>query len=170
MTNGRIHDVLDKNAIRASTKMMLMSIVNFKDEWLHEFESEGSEPFYFGPDLENSSNITVMKQKGQYFLYGNCDKLHVSVLGVPYKDRRLYYFVLLPDNDTDLMSVEESLDADHFVQLIKNTTKRNVHVRQLTSVVVLSVQYYLRTQFFLITVAVAEMLFLDFGSKFNCVT
>lgn len=62
-TNGLIQDIIDPSTLSASTQIVLVNSIYFKNNWLHPFPAANTQPqtFYAG-DPSNSIQIATMEQ------------------------------------------------------------------------------------------------------------
>ena len=109
VTHDKIPELLAVGLIDGSTAMVLVNAIYFKADWAQAFEEKDTyaAPFY---RLDGSS-VDVDTMHGEMEV-AIASGEGFSAAGLPYgEDAEVRMWVLLPDEDSDLPSLEASLDA-----------------------------------------------------------
>ncbi len=108
-TRGRIPQLLGPGDLDDSARLVLTNAVYFRASWLSPFMKFATHAEDFEtPDGTN--RVAMMKQK-MFFRYASLDG--VSLVELPYEDRRVSMIVVLPDARHGLEDVEERIGRDY---------------------------------------------------------
>ncbi|XP_062925675.1 leukocyte elastase inhibitor-like [Mobula hypostoma] len=128
-TEGKIKDLLSKDAITSSTVLVLVNAIYFKGKWNHKFQEKNTYVTKFKMNKEESKSVNMMFQKGN-FNFGYIDELKTKVLELPYEKKDLSMFIFLPndisDNTTGLEKLEEALANKTLFILINLGTMKEI--------------------------------------------
>jgi len=109
VTRDKIPELLEPGVINASTVMVLVNAIYFKADWAEAFEEENTRPTPF----ERAEGSTVDVDTMHATLDGRfATGEGYTAAGLAYgEEAEVRMWVLLPDPDSDLASLEASLDA-----------------------------------------------------------
>ena len=124
-TNHLIENILPKAVLSPLTKLVLVSAVYFKGEWLDVFENRNTkdEPFWVTP--HQSKNVPLMSQEGS-FEYAEDETTQVLLL--PYKGQELSMVILLPKAKDGIEELERHLTTEKIHQWIADAQKQETVV------------------------------------------
>ncbi len=125
-TQGTIQDLFPEGIIDANTVLVLVNAIYFKAAWQYQFSPENTveEPFHTdrGP-----VPVEMMKMR-EHLSYASSSNLGCSVLSLPYANSSLSMVIILPDEDSNLATIENRLTANQLNDLIRNGTTQRVSV------------------------------------------
>ena len=106
-TDGRISNIIE--AIAPSTVVCLISGIYFKGDWQEEFDASRTvdKPFYLADGGEKQ--IPMMHKTDWYPYYAG---EHFQAVSLPYGDGQMGMYIFLPNQDTDLNTFLEHLNAE----------------------------------------------------------
>ncbi|XP_049772849.1 leukocyte elastase inhibitor-like [Schistocerca cancellata] len=126
-THGKIKDMIMKGTLDASTLMVLVNAIYFKDEWLKVFYEEETKPTPFHLPSGATEDIDMMYVEDR-LLYADVTELNSQALMLPYKDWRLNMMILLPKEMNGLQDLERNIDKFDPLHILKGMTKSKVFV------------------------------------------
>ncbi len=104
-THDKILDLIPRDALHASTVLVLTNAIYFKGDWIHRFDPADTCPALFTPLVGEDLYVDMMHQTAR-FRYMNRDGF--QVLEMPYAGDRLSMVVLLPEESgTSTMDVAQ---------------------------------------------------------------
>jgi len=110
-TNKRIKDIIKQNTLSSDTNLVLTNAIYFKGNWRHKFNPKNTQNLDFKITPENTIKTPTMSMVLQITTnYFENDLL--QILELPYIDRELSMFILLPKEDIN--SLEQVLSNDKF--------------------------------------------------------
>lgn len=127
-TEGKISEVLGPGTVGPLTKLVLVNAMYFKGKWNEQFDRKYTRGMPFKANQEQKTVQMMFKQAR--FNLGYVKEVHTQVLELPYAEEELSMIILLPDDNTDLATVEEALTYKKFRAWTdpKNMTKTKVQV------------------------------------------
>lgn len=105
-TNGKIKDLIDKEAIDSLVRLILTNAVYFKSRWEHQFIEDATSTESFRISATESVQVPLMNDL-QSIPYYEDDK--VQLIALPYVGHCLYLIVALPREKDGLTALEEEL-------------------------------------------------------------
>lgn len=108
-TNHKIQDLIQKGALGALTRLVLVNAIYFKGNWAQQFAEKATHESPF--TLHDGTTVTVpmMMQTGS-FKHASSD--HVQVLELPYEGDDLSMLIFLPNDPDGLPALEEQLSPE----------------------------------------------------------
>ncbi len=121
-TNNKIKELLDKKALDKDTKMVLVNAVYFLAQWEKTFDKNATKKDDFFT-LSGKTKKDFMHTGGRmkFAEYNN-----VSMLEIPYKDKKASMIILLPDTSLDFSLFKKSLTYGYFSNIYKKAVYRSV--------------------------------------------
>ncbi|XP_053102012.1 serpin B10-like isoform X3 [Hemicordylus capensis] len=110
-TGNKIKDLLPKDAVDDKTALVLVNAIYFKGKWETKFERENTaeKPFRMSKTISKPVQMMFLKSKCPAFYI---DTLRVTILELPYVNKELSMFILLPDDITDDSTGLELLEKE----------------------------------------------------------
>ena len=120
-TDGRISNIIE--AIAPSTVVCLISGIYFKGDWQEEFDASRTvdKPFYLADG--GAKQIPMMHKTDWYPYYAG---EHFQAMRLPYGDGQMGMYIFLPDQDTDLNTLLEHLNAESWEGWMSQFSKAEV--------------------------------------------
>lgn len=120
-TNEKIKDLLPDGALGANVRLVLVNAIYFKGTWASTFNETftSKKPFHVSENTE--IQVDMMKKRKKSFFYNENDD--VRILGLPYQDEELAFFVILPTKRYGLSAIEGRLNGNTILNLIRSSTK-----------------------------------------------
>ncbi|CAN5447938.1 serpin family protein [soil metagenome] len=108
-TKAKIPSIIDK--VGADAVLYLVNAVYFKGVWLDEFKKEETQTTDFNLSNGKKKPVQMMNcsAKMSYFAGDN-----FQAVTLPYKDKRLQMWVLLPSEKSNIAALIEKLNTDSF--------------------------------------------------------
>ncbi|KAJ6654695.1 hypothetical protein lerEdw1_006656 [Lerista edwardsae] len=112
-THGRIKDLLPKDSFDSHAHLLLVNALYFKGQWEMQFDKAFTQEGVFYLNDRDSTTVQFMYQNGQYNI-GTVEECEVQVCEIPYRNKELSLFVLLPQDDSvqSLQQLEDELTAE----------------------------------------------------------
>ncbi|XP_030387491.1 serine protease inhibitor 42Dd-like [Scaptodrosophila lebanonensis] len=126
-TNNRIKQLLQPDAVDASTSAIIINVLYFKGKWKIPFMPESTlrDDFY----VDNAKHIEVdMMYQDDKFLYADLPELNAKALKLPYEESDLFMHILLPNTICGLPSLESNLMKLNLQEIDKQMSLEHVEV------------------------------------------
>ncbi|EFX68557.1 hypothetical protein DAPPUDRAFT_63029, partial [Daphnia pulex] len=109
LTNDKIRNLIPKESLGASTKLILLNAIYFKGNWLKAFDSTKTRvrPFYVSPN--HKPIPTKMMASRNYFRTAFIKEANLRALELPYSGSQFSMVILLPNQLNGLTHLESSL-------------------------------------------------------------
>lgn len=107
-TNNKIKELISPNDLDEFTRMVLVNAVYFKGEWLHKFKKTSTSKMPFRTSATDSKEVDMMFQTDD-FNYAEIDELDAQVLELPYKNKDVSMFILLPKKVDGIKELEAKM-------------------------------------------------------------
>lgn len=114
-TNGRIEEIVD-DPIEAMTVMFLINAIYFKGDWTYQFDLEDTQDAPFTLSDGSTKQVPTMYLSDISFPYYNGESY--QAVDLAYGDSLFSMTIILPDPDTDLDSLIESLNRAEWEEII----------------------------------------------------
>lgn len=108
-TEGKHKNVISADSMHELTRMILVNAVKFKAKWFSEFDAQYSKQENFWISQTESMETTFMQRGGSH-LYGSFPQYDCTAMGLRYKDSKLIFLILLPNERDGLPKLEAQLD------------------------------------------------------------
>ena len=121
-TDGRISNIIE--AIAPSTVICLISGIYFKGDWHEEFDASRTEdkPFYLANG--DKRQVPMMHKTDWYPYYAD---ENFQAVRLPYGDGQMGMYIFLPDQDTDLNTFLEYLNAENWESWVSQLSPLNLN-------------------------------------------
>ncbi|XP_048363096.1 serpin B10-like [Sphaerodactylus townsendi] len=114
-TEGKIQNLLKEESINSLTRLILVNALYFKGDWSKTFNKDDTTEQPFRLNKNTSKPIKMMFQHGK-FNWNYITEVQTHILELPYGNKDLSMFILLPndisDNTTGLEMLERELTAE----------------------------------------------------------
>ncbi len=124
-TNNKISNMIPPGVLTPLTVMVLVNAVYFKATWQNEFDRDktGEDDFFIKPDKKIRVNMMNRTDKYSYGELGNC-----QVLELPYADREISMFIILPQAGNSIETAAEAISAGYIKKIRQELAKYRVDV------------------------------------------
>nr|XP_056710838.1 leukocyte elastase inhibitor-like isoform X2 [Euleptes europaea] len=114
-TEGKIENLLKEGSIDSLTQLILVNALYFKGNWSKTFNKEATTEQPFRLNKSTSKAVKMMFQHGK-FNWNYVTQVQTHILELPYVNKDLSMFILLPDdisdNSTGLEMLERELTSE----------------------------------------------------------
>uniref|UniRef100_A0A3Q1FAB5 Leukocyte elastase inhibitor n=1 Tax=Acanthochromis polyacanthus TaxID=80966 RepID=A0A3Q1FAB5_9TELE len=118
-TQGKIKDLLVKDAVDSLTRLVLVNAIYFKGNWNQKFNEKDTTDADFRINKNDTKKVKMMQLKSK-FPVAVIPELNCQVLEMPYKGKELSMLIFLPkeieDDSTGLEKLESELTYENFVK------------------------------------------------------
>ncbi|XP_060019782.1 serpin B6-like isoform X2 [Lagenorhynchus albirostris] len=114
-TEGNIIDLLSPGSVDSMTSLVLVNAIYFKGNWENQFNKQHTKerPFKVSKNVEKPVQMMFKKST---FKMTYIEEISTKILVLPYVGSELNMIVMLPDENTDLKTVEKELTYEKFVE------------------------------------------------------
>ncbi|XP_054863307.1 leukocyte elastase inhibitor-like [Amphiprion ocellaris] len=131
-TQGKIKDLLGKNAVDGLTRLVLVNAIYFKGNWNQKFNEKDTADAAFKINKNDTKEVKMMRLTST-FPVAVIPELNCRVLEMPYKGKDLSMLIFLPDqiedDSTGLEKLESKLTYEKFVEWTSPVTKNEIEVQ-----------------------------------------
>lgn len=129
-TKGKITDLLRKNDIDGSTRVVLVNAAYFQGKWLKPFDPKDTEELPFHPSDDNVLNTPMMTQTA-FYPYAETDA--VQILAIPFQtcdttDPQINCVIVLPKTAADMEELDNTISASMLADWLKDLEQQKVNV------------------------------------------
>ncbi|XP_058141155.1 serpin B6 [Dasypus novemcinctus] len=117
-TEGKITDLLPSGSLDSMTSLVLVNAIYFKGNWNDQFNKEQTREAPFKLSKNEKKPVQMMYKKST-FLRTYIGEIFTQILVLPYVGKELNMIIMLPDENTDLKTVEEALTYEKFMEWTK---------------------------------------------------
>ncbi|XP_062411806.1 leukocyte elastase inhibitor isoform X2 [Sardina pilchardus] len=114
-TENKIEELLKSGVLSTMTRLVLVNAVYFKGSWMHRFQKEQTQEMPFKINHAETRPVQMMCQTKK-LPYGWVDDLEMQVLELPYTQRELSMFILLPPANKTLTKLENKLTIENLLE------------------------------------------------------
>lgn len=107
-TKNKIRDLFKAESLDASTRLVAVNAIYFKDDWEKKFDKESTYRDDFFVDGTKAIPTDFMS-KNDDFRFANLKDLDASAVELRYKNSGLVFVIVLPNSRTGLLSLESDL-------------------------------------------------------------
>ncbi|XP_030737407.1 serpin B6-like isoform X1 [Globicephala melas] len=114
-TEGNIIDLLSPGSVDSMTSLVLVNAIYFKGNWENQFNKQHTKerPFKVSKNVEKPVQMMFKKST---FKMTYIEEISTKILVLPYVGSELSMIIMLPDESTDLKTVEKELTYEKFVE------------------------------------------------------
>ena len=126
-TKEKIKNLINKDALNALNRLVLVNAIYFKGNWKDTFYQENTttEPFY----LNDVDSVEVqMMHAARNFYYNEDTTLYAKILKLPYINEDLSMIIILPYDRNGIAELEKKLGTINLTEIIQNMWPRLVIV------------------------------------------
>ncbi|XP_014448408.1 serpin B6 [Tupaia chinensis] len=113
-TEGKITELLSPDSVNSLTKLVLVNAIYFKGNWEKQFNKDFTResPFKVSKDVVKPVQMMYMKSTFKMTYIG---EIFTTILVLPYVGQELNMLIMLPDENTNLKTVEEEITYEKFL-------------------------------------------------------
>lgn len=116
-TRQRIRDLIPRDALKASTRLVLANAIYLKAPWAKPFSADETKPEPFHVRGGEAVNVPTMHEHDRYCGYAKRDGF--TAVTIPYLESDLQFLVLLPDEVKGLQSLEKKVTSAMLAECAK---------------------------------------------------
>lgn len=119
-TNKKIMEIIKSSDLTSDTELVLLNAIYFKADWELKFNKNNTfkAPFYVKQN--ETVQAEFMTQKAKFF-YG--DAFESAVLELKYANSNISFIIVLPNNNTNLATVENMMSFEKLNQFLYNNVE-----------------------------------------------
>ncbi|XP_054620829.1 leukocyte elastase inhibitor-like [Dunckerocampus dactyliophorus] len=131
-TQDKIQEILAKDKVPDTTKLLLVNAIYFKGNWNKQFKEENTVDAPFRINKNETKPVKMMYQKGKFPLKF-IEELNSQILEMPYKGKVLSMLIFLPnqieDNTTGLEKLKRNLSYATITEWTRSDVMTEVEVQ-----------------------------------------
>lgn len=108
-TNNKIKDIISPDSLSNETKLVLLNCIYFKSGWSNKFWKGGAKQTDFHMDDAQTVKVEMMNMVKHFEIKRNIVGLKARTCKLPYLNNTLSYLIILPDIDSSIDKLKESL-------------------------------------------------------------
>ena len=109
MTNKKIQQLVEKNMIDATTRLILVNALYFKGDWDKQFDVKKTRSDEFSVSENKKVDVDMMRITSE-FPFAQLKDLDVKMIELPYKGDRVVMQIVLPNKHSGLSDVQKKLE------------------------------------------------------------
>ncbi|KAM9094576.1 serpin B6-like [Sarcophilus harrisii] len=117
-TEGKIVELLTNGSIDQLTSLVLVNAIYFKGKWQNQFEKHATKERMFKISKDKQKPVQMMFQESTFSMT-YLREVFTKVLVLPYVGGQMDMVILLPDENTDLKTLEKSLTSEKLTDWLK---------------------------------------------------
>ena len=110
-TASKIQNLLPEGSLDATTAMVLVNAIYFKGDWLEKFNSKFTKSEKFNVTAANAVDVQMMFQQ-EKMPFGMNEELDCKIVELPYEEKELSMFIILPNQVNGLGELEKKITSD----------------------------------------------------------
>ncbi|XP_043835818.1 serpin B6-like [Dromiciops gliroides] len=110
-TEGKIAELLSNDSINPLTSLVLVNAIYFKGKWGKQFKKDSTTEKIFKISKEKQKPVQMMYQKSKFSMT-YIGEIFTKILVLPYVGGQMDMIILLPDENTNLKTVENGLTSE----------------------------------------------------------
>lgn len=111
-TNGKITEIIPKDANLENTKLIITNAIYFKGNWEWEFDKSNTRELDFKISPENNVQVPMMSMVPSDARFNYGENKELQIIELPYKGEDISMLILLPKEN--LESLEDNLSIEKF--------------------------------------------------------
>jgi serpin B len=116
-TRQRIRDLIPRDALKSSTRLVLTNAIYLKAPWANPFSENATKPQPFHVRGRETANVPTMHDHECFCGYAKRDGF--TAVSIPHIDSDLQFLVLLPDQVKGLPALEKKVTSAMLTQCAK---------------------------------------------------
>ena len=127
MTNKKIDKLIEKDMVNGNTRLVLVNALYFKGDWEKQFDKKNTakDKFFLTSGEGVMADMMVQETEIPYAVLDNIDS---TIVELPYKGDRIVMQIVLPNEKSGLLGLEEKIDSVDIADIFKQH-QRNTKVR-----------------------------------------
>lgn len=126
-TAAKIKDLFPEGSIDNQTILVLVNAIYFKGDWTHKFQTSNTRNQKFVTDAGKNTKVDVdMMFQSEDFRLCASPELDCRVLEMPYGNRDLAMYILLPNSPGGLSKLEAQITSTNLTQALRSLRKKKV--------------------------------------------
>ncbi|XP_074135103.1 serpin B6-like isoform X1 [Sminthopsis crassicaudata] len=117
-TQGKIVELLTNGSIDQLTSLVLVNAIYFKGKWQNQFDKHATTEQMFKINKDKQKPVQMMYQESTFSMT-YLREVFTNVLVLPYVGGQMDMVILLPDENTDLKTLEKSLTSEKLTDWLK---------------------------------------------------
>ncbi|XP_053457664.1 serpin B6 isoform X2 [Nycticebus coucang] len=114
-TEGKISELLSPDSVNSLTNLVLVNAIYFKGNWDKQFNKEHTKERPFKVSKNEKKPVQMMFKKST-FKITYVGEIFTQILALPYVGKELNMVIMLPDENTDLKTVEKEITYEKFME------------------------------------------------------
>ena len=127
MTNKKIDKLIEKDMVNGNTRLVLVNALYFKGDWEKQFDKKNTAKDKFFLPTGEGVMADMMVQEAE-IPYAVLDNIDSTIVELPYKGDRIVMQIVLPNEKSGLLGLEEKIDSVDIADIFKQH-QRNTKVR-----------------------------------------
>ncbi|XP_061821655.1 leukocyte elastase inhibitor-like isoform X3 [Nerophis lumbriciformis] len=130
-TQGKIKDILPKDKVSDTTRLVLINAIYFKGNWNQKFNEELTVDAPFKINKNDTKPVKMMTQKSKFPIVF-IPEINCQILELPYKGKDLSMLVFLPNEiEDDMTGLEKLKTALTYSKLMEWTSSHMMIVEEV---------------------------------------
>ncbi|XP_072461128.1 serpin B6-like [Notamacropus eugenii] len=126
-TEGKIAELLANDSINSATSLVLVNAIYFKGKWEKQFDECKTTEKMFKISKEKQKPVPMMFQKSTFSMT-YVEEVLTKILVLPYVGGQMDMVILLPDEHTDLKTLEKGLTSQKLADWLSPERMRRTEV------------------------------------------
>ncbi|XP_012659713.1 serpin B6 [Otolemur garnettii] len=114
-TEGKITELLTPGLVNSLTNLILVNAIYFKGNWEKQFNKQHTKERPFKVSKNEKKPVQMMFKKAT-FKITYIGEIFTQILALPYVGKELNMVIMLPDENTDLKTVEKEITYEKFME------------------------------------------------------
>nr|1XQG_A Chain A, Maspin [Homo sapiens]1XQG_B Chain B, Maspin [Homo sapiens]1XQJ_A Chain A, Maspin [Homo sapiens] len=132
LTDGHFENILADNSVNDQTKILVVNAAYFVGKWMKKFSESETKESPFRVNKTDTKPVQMMNMEATFSM-GNIDSINSKIIELPFQNKHLSMFILLPkdveDESTGLEKIEKQLNSESLSQWTNPSTMANAKVK-----------------------------------------